>query len=379
MWGSRKSTQLSKGTIADRPWAVTLATVSATSDRCQLTLKAEGKLYQIAFVNGTIVGATSPSPADTVQRIALSNRLVPPANVAAAVRIMGRNDDVEKFSDAALAGDAAIVFKRRVVSQRVARTFSIERGDYVVEDRITIPILRGVEVDVRGPIYQGLRLHVSDIQLAADLKAVGSRFILYPEAAPFVAKFEFDDEAKPIIDALRGSTTLAEIEALNRELDPRLVLATMTSLAICNVITPIQPREDSNSTQPLQNLARGTRQAIDNTTGGFETVPTKALPSPLTAVQIKQLISQRFAMLEVGSDLFSFLGVPFGAPATQVREAYLELARYVRPERLNERGIRDDRDEARAVFAQASIALTTLTDERRRREYIASFRRKQMS
>jgi hypothetical protein len=153
----------------------------------------------------------------------------------------------------------------------------------------------------------------------------------------------------------------------------------MTSLAICNVITPIQPREDSNSTQPLQNLARGTRQAIDNTTGGFETVPTKALPSPLTAVQIKQLISQRFAMLEVGSDLFSFLGVPFGAPATQVREAYLELARYVRPERLTERGIRDDRDEARAVFAQASIALTTLTDERRRREYIASFRRKQMS
>lgn len=376
MWGSRKSNQLAKGTIADRPWAITLATVSATANRCQLTLKSDGKVYQIAFVNGLIVGAVSPSPADTVQRIALTNRLIPPANVAAAVRIMGRNDDVEKFSDAALAGDASFAFKRRVVTQRVARTFSVERGDYVVEDAITIPILRGVEVDVRAPIYQGLRLHVSEVQLAADLKAIGSRFILYPEAAPFVAKFELDEEAAPIIDALRGSTSIAEIEALNRELDPRLVHATMAALAICNVITSIVPREDNDRTAPIQNLARGTRQAIDHTTGGFETVPTKALPSPLNAMQIRQLISQRFAMLEVGTDLFSFLGVPFGASATQVREAYLELARYVRPERLTERGIRDDRDEARAVFAQAAIALTTLTDEKRRREYMSSFRRR---
>jgi hypothetical protein len=376
MWGSRKSNQLGKGTVADRPWAVTLATVSASTDRCQLTIKTDGKLYQVAFVNGAIVGAVSPSPADTVQRIALTNRLVPPANVAAAVRIMGRNDDVEKFSDAALAGDAGAVFKRRVVIQRVARTFSIERGDYVVEDKITIPMLRGVEVDVRAPIYQGLRLHVSEVQLAADLKKIGSRFMLYPEAAPFLAKFELEEEGAPIIDALRGSTSIAEIEALHRELDPRLVHATMAALALCNVITPIEPRMDNDQTAPVHNLARGTRRAIDNTTGGFETVPTTALPSPLTQSQIRQLISQRFAMLEVGTDLFSFLGIPFGAPAKQVREAYLELARYVRPERLTERGIRDERDEARAVFAQASIALTTLTDEQRRREYMSSFRRR---
>src|SRR5688500_11708787 len=99
MFGSRKPTVLMKGTLADRPWAATLASISSSSHSGQLTLKSDGKVYQIAFANGAIVGAVSPAAADTVQRIALVNHLVPPASVAAAVRIMGRGDNVDKFAE----------------------------------------------------------------------------------------------------------------------------------------------------------------------------------------------------------------------------------------------------------------------------------------
>lgn len=369
MW-SRKPKRLREGTLAERPWPIALASIASAAERCQLTVKSDGKLYQVAFINGLVVGAVSPAPADAVQRIALTQKLLAPSAVAAAVRIMGRADDVEKFVDAAgLVGEGQVRFKRRVLVQRAARTFALERGDYVVEDRITIPTVANSDVDVRAVIYHGMRLHLSETRLSMHLRALGSRFILYPESAPYLEKFDLDAEAEPVIAALRGSTSVAELEATHRDLDPRLVHAVLGALATCNVITPIAPREDSSSGF---TLARGTRRNIEPQP--FEGEATTARPSPLTVQQIQHLIASRFAMLEGGVDLFAFLGVPFGAPIDHVRNAYLEIARYLRPERLAERGL-PDLDEARAVFAQAAIALTTLTDERRRREYIASIRR----
>lgn len=413
MWGSRKPKLLMKGTLADRPWAATLNAIAVASHSGQLTLKSDGKVYQIAFANGVVVGATSPCPADTVQRIGLTNLGLPAASIAAAVRILGRGDDVDKFTEAAgLVNNAAVDFKQRVLVQRVARTFTCERGDFVLEDRITIPVLQRVVVDVRAAIYQGMRMHLPEVRLASDLRQLGSRFILYPEAAPHLEKFDLGAEAELILSELRGVTSVAELEALHRELDPRLVLAVLGALATCNVILPIEarvptaqdislqraptprsptisrvptPRQPTTSssvpvvvrqeapTNKYPQLATGSRPRISRTTTAeFDGDQTVARPEAMSVAQVKQLIASRVAMLEGGVDFFSFLGIPYGAPPEHVRAAYLEIARYLRPERLAELRIRDERDEARTVFAQALIAMTTLTDERRRADYMAA-------
>ena len=373
-----------KGNLTDRPWAATLDSISNSNRSGQLTVKSDGKVYQVAFANGQVVGAVSPVPCDSVQRIALTNHLMPPASVAAAVRIMGRNDDVDKFTESAgLTGEAASRFKRRVLVQRTARTFALERGEYVLEDRITIPVLKQAEIDVRAAIFYGMRMNVSDLRLSTELRQLGSWFILYPEQASHLEKFDFDVEAGPIITALRGGTCVAELDALHRELDPRLVLAVVTSLATCNVIAPIEsrvPQPRAPEPKPVQQqmpyLAKGSRSNISRpSTAGFEGDKTVMLPPKMSQKQIRQLITSRLAMLEGGTDLFTFLGVPFGATPQQVRAAYLEIARYLRPERLAEQGIHDDRDEARTVFAQAVIAMTTLTNDQRRASYISSFAR----
>lgn len=416
MWGSRRPKVLMKGSLADRPWAQTLSAISVAGHHGQLTLKSDGKVYQIAFANGLVIGATSPSPADTVQRIGLTNYALPVASVAAAVRIMGRGDDVDKFTDAVgLTGTAAVEFKRRVLVQRVARSFSCERGEYVLEDKVTIPVLNRVVMDVRAAIYQGMRLHVDELQLAADLRQLGSRFILYPEAAPHLETFDFGSDADTILAELRGGTSIPDLEALHRELDPRLVVSVLCSLATCNVITPIEarvptaqnisldraptpreptvtrvptPRQPTSSssravvvrqTPPApprpQQFGAGSLPGIPRTqTGQFEAQATVMRPPQLTVQQIKQLIASRITMLEIGVDLFTFLGVPVGASPEHVREAYLELARYLRPEKLAELKIRDDRDEARTVYAQAVIAMTTLTDATRRAQYLSLLR-----
>jgi len=414
MWPSRKSV-LMKGTLADRPWAATLAAMSASGHTGQLTLKSDGKVYQIAFANGAIVGAASPAPADTVQRIALASRLLPPSSVAVAVRIMGRADNVEKFTEASgLVGDAAVQFKQRVLVQRTARTFAAERGEYVADKRITIPMLARVEVDVRAAIYHGMRMNLSEQRLASDLRQLGSSFILFPEAAQHLARFDFDADAEPILAALRGGTSVPELEALHRDLDPRLIHAVLGALGICKVISPIEsrtmaaqnisiartptPREPTISRVPTPrqpttsssvpvivrheaprsrhpHLADGSRPGVTRATTAaeFDGQPTVMRSAALTVQQIKQLVASRVSMLEGGVDFFTFLGIPFGAPAGHVREAFLELARYLRPDRLAEHGIHDDRNEARTVYAQAVIAMTTLTDDERRADYISSF------
>jgi hypothetical protein len=408
MWGSRKPKLLMKGTLADRPWAATLNSIAVAGHSGQLTLKSDGKIYQVAFANGVVVGATSPCPADTVQRIGLTNLGLPAASIAAAVRILGRGDDVDKFTEAAgLVNNAAVDFKQRVLIQRVARTFTCERGEFVLEDKVTIPVLQRVVVDVRAAIYHGMRMHVPEIKLVAELRQLGASFILYPEAAPHLEKFDLGAEAEVILSELRGVTSVPELEALHRDLDPRLVLAVLTALATCNVIMPIEarvrtaqdisiqraptprsptisrvptPRQPTTSTSvpvdvrheaPTNKypLAAGSQPRISRTqTADFDSDRTMTI----TASQIRQLIASRVAMLECGVDFFSFLGIPFGAPAEHVRAAYLELARYLRPERLAELRIGDERNEARTVFAQALIAMTTLTDERRRAEYMAA-------
>lgn len=400
MFWSRKPKILAKGSLAERPWAATLAALSSSATSGELTLQGDGKEYRIAFANGQLVGAASPLPSDTLQRIALANRVAPPANIAAAMRIVGRNDDIAKFADAAdLVGDDAVRFKRRVIVQRAARTFAVERGSYVVTDRVTISVVAGVEIDVRAALYRGMRLNLSELKLTTDLRTLGARFILYPEAAEHLARFDFDREAEPILADLRGGISAAELEARHRGLDPRLIFAVLGSLATCRVITPIDdrspatqdvsiartpthreptvsrvptPRQPTTSTSQPVALRQGPPPIPRHAKGSRPPLDAPARAAGLSRAQIEQLLASRVAMLEAGVDLFTFLGLPFGAPVAHVQAGYQELVRYLRPDRLAQLGICDRQHQARVVFAQAVAAMTVLTDEVRRAEYLAS-------
>jgi hypothetical protein len=70
------SVEIARGTIADRPWGITLATFARGGTSGQLTLIADQKRYSIAFERGRIVAARSPMIADSVARVALTSRRV---------------------------------------------------------------------------------------------------------------------------------------------------------------------------------------------------------------------------------------------------------------------------------------------------------------
>ncbi len=455
---------LSRGSVTDRPWGVTLASLGLGGRTGQLTVRTpDDKRFRIEFQDGVVIGATSPLAVDSVARIALTGHLVTSSQVAEIARRIAAAPDRDEISIVAeaarLAPEQIDRLRRRAIVQRAARTFTIEAGTLTFDHRITIPVAPHSEIDVRGVIYLGARLHLSEQRLTDDVRRFGARFIMKAEAHPTLARFDFTTVEYPIVEALERGTSLPEIEAAHREIDPRTARAVLYALASCEAIAqldgpsiersetgggdpdgyaggaagraphgieiparpPLDAREPTVSRTPTLRAPTMTRlptpreptvsraptpsepvvtrvptpsQPIvtrvptprEPTVSRTPTAPrvsrvvseqftertTAVRPNALTASEVKALIAQRCALVDRGVDHFTLLGLPVGAPVEAVRIAYLELARYLRPDKLVLLGIPAETLDAQRLFAQVGIAFTTLTHPARRAEYLAT-------
>jgi hypothetical protein len=233
-----------RGSVTDRPWGVTLAAIAQRRHTGQLTIESDGRRYGIAFDDGVIVAATSPLAADALSRIALTNHFITSTQVAEVTRrvaLSPERDEVEVLAGAIrFSPDQALKLRHRLALQRAARTFSLEHGDFVLEDRIALPVFAGVAIDHRHVIYLGVRTNLSEQRLIDDLRALGSHFVLRPEALEELPRYGFEPSAHPVIEALKVGTSLPELEASHRELDPRSAQAIIYALVSCTacVISP---------------------------------------------------------------------------------------------------------------------------------------------
>ena len=227
-----------RGSITDRPWGLTLGAISQRRHTGQLMIESDGKRYGVAFDDGAIVAATSPLAADAIARIALTNHLITSTQVPDITRRLAASpdrDEVDVLADAVrFSPDQVLKLRLRLVAQRAARTFSIERGDFVLDDQIALPVYSGVSIDHRHVIYLGVRTNLSEQRLLGDLRQLGSHFVLKPEAIDELPRFGFESSAQPVLDALRSGTSLPELEAAHRELDPRFAQAIIYSLVSCS-------------------------------------------------------------------------------------------------------------------------------------------------
>ncbi|HEY5946565.1 MAG TPA: tetratricopeptide repeat protein [Kofleriaceae bacterium] len=229
--------EVARGTIAERPWAITLATFARRGVTGQLTLLADERRFSIAFEHGVIVAARSPMTADGVARVALTSHLANATHIAELHRqltLMPSRDDIEVLAEIARLSPTQVTRLRTdTITRRAARTFAVERGAYVFEDKSCLPG-RGGDVDIRAVVYHGIRMHLSEQRLADDVRALGgTRFVLEPHASDELHRFGFCDGEWPILAALRDGATLPELEARHRDIDPRTMQAAVYALVAC--------------------------------------------------------------------------------------------------------------------------------------------------
>jgi hypothetical protein len=250
--------ELARGSVADRPWGRTFATLGLRGVTGQLTLVSEGKRFLVAFEYGAVVAASSPLASDAAVRVALTSHLVSSSQVPEISRRQAaapERDEIDLIAELARLGpDHALRLRRRVIAQRAARTFSINHGEFVVTDRTELEILPGCELDVRAVLYMGARANLPEHRLAAELDQLGSRFRLKPALDGDLPQFGFTDLEQPVVERLRDGGTIDEIEEFATSfVDERTVRAVVYSLAAYNAcdVEPPRPGMPSRSAPPI--------------------------------------------------------------------------------------------------------------------------------
>ncbi len=427
--------ELARGTVGDRPWGRTLGALGLRGLTGQVTLTSDGKPYRIAFRQGAIVGASSPLATDSAVRLALTSNLISSTQVAEIARRAAAEptrDEIEVLSDLVrLSPDQALKLRRRVVAQRAGRTFSIERGDFVVEDVISVPVVPGSELDIRAVIYLGARQNLSETRLATELGVFGGWFRLKQEAVEDLAQFGFSELERPILEQLLVGADLGELENIAPGLEQRMVRSVVYALISCgacdvestarakplapprtvtprSIATPPSgtPRVKTPSDRPTDRVPveraversdrtrrastepPTTRPARATTATPMPSADDDALDSPTVAripraratrdpeagakqaVAIKKLIASRIQQLDKRADHFGVLGLPKTASADEIRTAYFSLARMLHPDKLTALGIVDEDRAAHKLFAQVNTSFAILADARTRAEYL---------
>ena len=255
---------LAKGAVTDRPWGQTLGALSRRGLSGQVTVTADAKPYRIAFARGAVVGATSPLASDAAVRLALTGGLVSSTQVADITRRVAASphrDEIEVIAEAArLGADQAQKLRRRLVAQRAARTFSLDRGDFVIEDAVTIPVVPGSELDVRAVIHMGARNNLAETRLAQELALFGAWFKLLEDAVLDLPQYGFTETDKPVLQELITGANLAEIEGDHPEVGVRGVRAIVYALAsygACEVAAkPVPSNRPKKTSAPPISQAR---------------------------------------------------------------------------------------------------------------------------
>lgn len=248
--------ELTRGTIADRPWGQTLSALSRRGFTGQLSLIADdGKRFEIAFERGMAVGARSPLPNDLIVRIALTNHFISAAQVATLTRTIAASperDEIDIVVELSrLTAEQEINLRERAILQRAARTFSVDSGTFVLDDQITITTSPCV-VDPLKIIYFGVRMNLSEQRLLFDLRYMGTFFEVSPQSQDELMRYGFGKDEQPILEAVRAGTSVPALEVSHRELDPRTVQAVLFTLAACGTAVASTPAQIDLPTPPAQ-------------------------------------------------------------------------------------------------------------------------------
>ena len=297
-------------TLSDAPWGQTLAAYGQRGWSGTLTVVSDERKFSVKLDRGAVIDASSPLATDAAVRIALIHQLISSTKVSEIVRRHAAAPAVPELDVIVelgkLSADQATQLRRWVVARRAARTFSLERGDIVVDEATGEPRARPFdELDVREVIYQGARENLSVPRLTGELEREGSWFMLKPGAIGELPRFGFGEDARPIIDLLREGAALTELENCKPGIDPRLVwsvLYALTACRACEVGEAARALRRDREGGELAPLA--TKPRIDRDAGELAPVRRASPAKPIIADLVGVTIGHRYVVeqkLGVGS------------------------------------------------------------------------------
>lgn len=360
---------LAEGSLSDRPLPRTFAAIAARGFSGEMIVTGPGRPFHIAWHDGAVVGATSPHPADSAAKIAVTLGLLNSTQAGEVSRVIAANpgcDEVEVVAQVArLSSEIVGRLGRRLAATRAARVFSVEQGTFTLDS--TQPLWGTVApVDPRWIMYSGVRMHYTVDRLHREVSALAAAIKLRPDVD--LTSFGFGEAEADALARLRAGTLVLQPTPLG--LDARVVEAVALVLLAVGDAEPVATSQTTPRVRRLTQTPSRSSPAIK---------PPPLMPRPRSTTQrrariadpskTRSIISERLGVLDGGADHFALLGVARDASHDDVRAAYFGLARHLHPDRLSASGIVDDKGDAHRVFAKINEAFAVLSAPDKRAEY----------
>jgi DnaJ-domain-containing protein 1 len=257
---------VASGYVTDRPFARTVYWIAAKRFSGDLVLSQDGQECRITWQTGAVIGAQSPSPADTDGRVALTAGLVTSTQLGDVLRrhaaTPGRSQ-LELLAELArLSPDQVVSIQRRAFAQRALRVFALDDASFVLDDAPSMtrdPNLPSLSV--RWLIHQGVRGHYTEERLASELAAVrGMSFRLSAASRSFLNEFGFGLPARRWLGSLSGQPddpgqSMNEIATACSELPRKEVMAMVYALLATDALEAVGAAP--TRTGPLPHLRTG--------------------------------------------------------------------------------------------------------------------------
>ena len=408
---------VARGHVRDRPFARTIYTVAAKEFSGDLVMTQGGRSYKVTWYRGAVVAADSPSPADSLGRIALTAGLVTSTQLGDAMRIAQlspQKSQLQVLAEVArLSPQQVLTIKRRALAHRATRIFALADATFVLDSKPTLA--RDPELSplsARWLIYQGLRTQYSEERLEDELAgALHAGFRLRPESRAALAEYGMSADAKNCVAQLNQQImTLDQLQATFPRLTRKAVMALIYALLATDAISAekparIRPRAVPTGDQaaPRAEVGRAATGPLQQSDTERHAVPRQAQrtpsaampqavttkngsanikipghrarkkrgPDPKRIAQIRAVMVKKLQQLEADADHFELLGVARGAPVQAVRNAFYELAKRLHPDRLRAASVDADPATAHRLFASINQAFTVLSNPKKRAEYEA--------
>ena len=392
--------KIAEGNVGSSPFARTIFSLAAKRFTGDLILTKSRREYRSSWEGGSLVAATSPSPADSPGRVALAQGLVNSTALGIIVQKLGDEpgrDPIDVIAEiASLSPEQRVTLKYRVLARTAARMFALPDADFVVDNARTMRADAQLpKLDIRWLIYFGLRTHYSLSRLTHELQALGERGMSLPaEVLPRLPAFGFAGEEEPVLDLLqKRELSLANLVVSCPTVDQATTTCVVYSLMACGYLSygeaqappapkpaaqpqpprsrpePRSPRKASGVTVQGAGLnpaapakvAEGTVQSTDFVD------PNKYTPQ---AAATAATIVERLALLNSDCSHYALLGVPERASDDQVRKGYFALARQLHPDRLRAVGVINLESESQELFAAINKAFAVLSNPKERAQYL---------
>ena len=268
---------VAEGSVADRPLPRTFATIAARAFSGEMIVVAAGREYRVGWRDGAVVSATSPHPADSAAKIAVTLGVLSSTQAGEVARVIAANpgcDEVEVVARVArLTTDMVGRLGRRLVATRAARVFTVESGTLALDD--TPPMSAITPVDPRWVTYSGVRAHYTIDRLHREVAALAVAIQVPADAD--LAPFGFGEGERDVLTRLVGARM--SLMPAPADLDPRVV-ESIALVLLCAGVAEAVPG-DVLAPPPRPASLTGPRKARPTTDVAPRPTPD-AVPRPTT-------------------------------------------------------------------------------------------------